>query len=207
MYRIPTIITAILIIIAASATAYLIKSTSLSLNDAQLVSSLIALFGCLGALISATFVVYIYIQTNRVFLIGQKPCLLIQIQNKKLQTNPQQKGVVSVTSITITNTSQNEFNDLTLYVNLQVWKKKLDISDLFTPNMFIAAQDRRQMNFKTLSYLSKRGMEIKQATVNGYSVILSTHYTFTFNNKLEERQGPDYKWNSQKELWSLHSNP
>ena len=199
MYRIPTIITAILIIIAASATAYLIKSTSLSLNDAQLVSSLIALFGCLGALISATFVVYIYIQTNRVFLIGQKPFLLIQIQSKKLQTNPQ--GVVSVTSINYTNTSQNEFNDLTLYVKLQVRNRKWDISDLFTPNIFMAAQDRRQKNFKTLSYLSKRGMDINKATAFGYQVLLSTYYTFTFNNKLEDRQGPEYKWNSRKQLW------
>lgn len=199
MYRIPTITTAILIIIAASATAYLIKSTSLFLNDAQLVSSLIALFGCLGALISATFVVYIYIQTNRVFLIGQKPFLLIQIQSKKLQTNPH--GVVSVTSINFTNTSQNEFNDLTLYVKLQVRNRKWDISDLFTPNMFMAAQDRKQKNFKTLPYLSKRGLNINKATAFGYQVLLSTYYTFTFNNKLEDRQGPEYKWNSRKQLW------
>ena len=201
MYRIPTITTAILIIIAASATAYLIQSTSLFLNDAQLVSSLIALFGCLGALISVTFVVYIYIQTNRVLLIGQKPCLLIQIQNKKLQTNSQQKDVVPITSINYSNTSQNEFNDLTLYVKLQVRNRKWDISDLFTPNMFMAAQDRRQRNFKTLSYFYKRGIDINKATAYGYQVILSTHYTFTFNNKLEERQGPEYKWNSRKQLW------
>lgn len=201
MYKVPTIITAILIIIAASATAYLIKSTSLFLNDAQLVSSLIALFGCLGALISATFVVYIYIQTNRVFLIGQKPFLLIQIQSKKLQTNPQ--GFVSVTSINYMNTSQNEFNNLTLYVKLQVRNRKWDISDLFTPNMFMAAQDQRQKNFKTLSYLSKRGIDINKATAFGYQVILYTNYTFTFNNKLEDRQGPEYIWNSRKQLWVL----
>lgn len=70
MYKIPIAITIILIIAAGSATAYIIKCSSLVISDADLVSNLVALFACLGALISATFVVYSYIQTNKAFLLS-----------------------------------------------------------------------------------------------------------------------------------------
>ena len=203
MYRVPTIITAILIVAGASTTVYLIKSTGLSLDDAQLVSSLIALFACLGALISATFVVYSYIQTNRAFLLGQKPFLLIQVKSEHLQPNPQTQGVVPFTFIDYTNTSQNEFNDLTLFVKLRVANRDVDISDLFKPKMFMAAHDQRHRRFETLSFLSERGIDINNETASGNQVILSTHYTFTFNNKLEERKGPEYKWNGQIQHWEL----
>ena len=203
MYKVPTIITVFLIIAAIATSVYLIKSPSLSLNDAQLVSSLIALCACLGALISATFVVYSYMQTNRAFLLGLRPFLLIQVKSEHLQPNPQTQGVVPFTFIHYTNTSQNEFNDLTLFVKLRVTNRDVDLSDLFKPKMFMAAHDQRHRRFETLAFLSKRGVDINNETASGNQVILSTYYTYTFNNKIEERKGPEYKWNGQIQHWEL----
>lgn len=203
MYRVPTIITIFLIIAAIAISVYLTKSPNFTLNDDQLVSSLIALFACLGVLISATFIVYSYIQTNRTFLLGQKPSLLIQVKSEHLQPNPQTQGVVPFTFIHYTNTSQNEFNDLTLIVKLRLSNRDVDLSDLFKPKMFMAAHDQRHRRIETLTFLSKRGVDITNETASGNQVLLSTSYTFTFNKKFEERKGPEYKWNGQIQHWEL----
>jgi hypothetical protein len=69
--------------------------------------------------------------------------------------------------------------------------------------MFMAAHDQRHRRIETLTFLSKRGVDINNETASGNQVLLSTSYTFTFNKKLEERKGPEYKWNGQIQHWEL----
>ena len=47
MYKLPIIISSVLLVIVVVACAYLLKSSQLTLTDAQLVSSVITLFTCL----------------------------------------------------------------------------------------------------------------------------------------------------------------
>ena len=183
--------------------AYCIIGTcNFVMNDAELVSNLISLFVCLGTLISATFIVYSYMQTNKAFMLSQKPFLLIQVVSEHLQPDPQAQPI-PFTIIHYTNTSQNEFVDLTIFVKIHVSNRVVDISDLFRTKMFMAAHDQRNRRFETLSFLSTRGLDINAETASGNQVILSTHYTFNFSNKLEMRQGPEYKWNSQIKHWEI----
>ena len=203
MYRLPVIISTVLIVAAGAVCTYLLKSPHLTLSDAQLVSSLITLFACLGALISATFVVYSYLQTNRMFLLGQKPSLLIQVKSEHLKPTPQSESLVPFTFIHYTNTSSNEFADLTVLVKLKLPSREVDLSDLFKQKMFMAGHDQRHRRFETLDFLSSRGVDINKETASGNQVMLSPSYTFTFNKKLEERKGPEYKWNSGIQHWEL----
>jgi len=203
MYKLPIIISSVLLVIAVVACAYLLKSSQLTLTDAQLVSSVITLFTCLGALISATFVVYSYLQTNRIFLLGQRPSLLIQVTSDHLNPTPQSENTVPFTFIHYTNTTSNEFDDLTILVKLRIGTREIDLSDLFKPNMFMAGHDKRHRRFETLSFLASHGADINKEITSGNQVILSLSYTFTFNSKLEERKGPEYKWNSEIQEWEL----
>jgi len=59
---VPTIISTGLIIIFVVGVIILKTSTTLQLSDGEMVNSIIAIFACLGGLISATFVVYSYIR-------------------------------------------------------------------------------------------------------------------------------------------------
>jgi hypothetical protein len=203
MYKLPIIISSVLFAIAVVVCAYLLTSSKLTLTDAQLVSSLITLFTCLGALISATFVVYSYLQTNRIFLLGQRPSLLIQVTSEQLIPIPQSKNSVPFTTIHYTNTTSNEFDDLTILVKLTLGSREIDLSDLFKPKMFMAAYDQRHRQFETLSFLASHGVDINKEITSGNQVMLSLSYTFTFNSKLEERKGPEYKWNYEIQRWEL----
>jgi hypothetical protein len=157
----------------------------------------------MGALISAIFVVNSYIQTNKVFLLSQRPSLLIQVQGQHIQINAQNNEPVPHTFVHYSNTSQNDFDDLTIVLKLQASNRIIDLADLFKPKMFMAAPDKRHRKFETLALLSQRGVDIESETRTGNQVLLSTGYTFTFNYKLEEKKGPVYKWNGQIRNWEL----
>lgn len=203
MYRVPIVITIFIVILSILASSWVILSTTLQLNHAELINSLIAIFACMGGLISATFIVYSYIQTNKAFIHSQRPFLLIQVVCKDLAPNPQSQTLVPYTFIHYINTSGNEFNDLTMVIKIRVGGREMDISDLFTPKMFMAARDRRHRKFDTLSFLSQRGIDINSEAIAGNPVILSTGYKFSFSNKPEVRKGPEYKWNPQIQHWEI----
>jgi hypothetical protein len=203
MYKLPIIISLSLILCAFVTALFIIDTTSLQLDDADVVTSLIAIFTCLGVLVSATFVVYSYALTNETYLKSQKPSLLIQVKSEHLQPNPQTQSTSPFTFIHYKNTSQNEFEDLTIYVKLYVGNRELDLSDLFRPKMFMAAHDQRHRRFETVPFILRRGIDINSETAAGNQVILSTSYFYTYNKKREDRKGPEYKWNAQIQHWEL----
>ena len=96
---VPIVITIFIVILSIVASSWIILSTTLQLNHAELINSLIAIFACMGGLISATFIVYSYIQTNKTFIHSQKPFLLIQVVCKHLAPNPQSQTLVPYTFI------------------------------------------------------------------------------------------------------------
>jgi len=137
------------------------------------------------------------------FLLGQRPSLLIQVKSEHNKATPQSENSVPVTCIHYNNTTANEFTDLTVLVKLKLSSREIDLSDLFKPKIFMAGHDVRYRRFETLSFLSSRGIDINKETTSGNQVILSPSYNFTFNKKLEERKGPEYKWNSEIQYWEL----
>lgn len=202
MYKGPTIVTIFLVVLSVAASGWLISSTTLQFTHAELVSSLIAIFACMGGLISATFVVYSYVQTNKAFIDSKKPSLLIQVKSEHQSPGPQQPPI-PFTFIHYKNTSPNEFTDLTIRLKVEVGSRTIDISDLFSPKMFMAAHDPRNRRFETVTFFAIRGIDINAEAQSGNPVILSTGYQFSFNKRLEEREGPNYKWNPQIQHWEI----
>lgn len=202
LYKGPTLITIILIALSVAVSRWLITSTSVKLTQAELVNSLIAIFACMGGLISATFVVFSYIQTNKAFMDSKKPFLLIKVKSEHLPPGPQQPPI-PFTFIHYTNTSGNEFTDLTIKLKVEAGNSTIDISDLFSPKMFMAAHDPRNRRFETETFIAQHGLDINAEAQLGNPVILSTSYQFSFNKRIEERKGPNYKWNPQIRHWEI----
>ena len=181
--RIPIIITVILVLITVAAFCILLTSKSLRLTNAEMVNSLIAIFACLGALISATFVIYSYLMTNYAFIQSQKPYLLIQVVKGRdvIEGN----RTVPTTVIHYTNITDNTFLDLTMDLRVSVLDKEIDISDLFTPNIYMAARDKRNRTFKPIELLlNKCGININAKAQADNPVILKVGYKYSFNKKV-----------------------
>jgi len=199
---VPSIISIFLSIVSIAAIFVIKTSTSLQLSDGEMVNSIIAISACLGGLISATFVVYGYIQTNKAFLFSLKPSLLIRVVSEHLP-NSQQTKQVPYTFIHYANTSNNEFVNLTMEIKLKIGTREIDLSDLFKPKMSMAAQDTRQNRIETFDILGQRGIDINREVQAGNAAILKTGYRFTFNGKEEKRAGAEYKWNAGISHWEI----
>jgi hypothetical protein len=156
----------------------------------------------MGGFISAAFVVYSYVQTNKAFMDSKKPSLLIQVKSEHLPPGPQQLPI-PFTFIHYKNTSLNEFTDLTIRLTVELGSRTIDISDLFSPKMFMAAHDVRDRKFETVTFFAERGIDINTQAQSGNPVILSTGYQFSFNKRPEKREGPNYKWNPQIQHWEI----
>ena len=203
MFKVPKIVAIILTILVISASIYLLASKHIQLSNGERVTSLISLFVCWGVLISAIFVVYSYLQTNFAFIESQRPSLLIQVESVRQKSSSRPKSFTPITIIHYKNTTKNEFKDLTLNITVSIASRKRNISNLFSKKMFMAGSDARYGRFKTLSFLSKRGIDANTETRAGKPVVLMTGYNYTFNNKLEKRKGPEYKWDADGQWWRL----
>jgi hypothetical protein len=131
MQRVPVTIS-VLIIIAWDATSwFLISSSQVGLTGAQLVEYLILLATAAGAFVSATFVVWSYLQTNQAFALSQKPALLLVVNNLKLARSTTNQEIVHRTQVIYRNTTQNSFYDLTIQLDVTVANRSVDLSDSF----------------------------------------------------------------------------
>jgi len=199
--RIPIIISLALILIAGGVFYILLTSKWLKLTDGELINSLIAIFACLGALISVTFVIYSYMMTNYAFVLSQKPFLLIQVVNEKVAI--EDSRTVPRTVIHYENITKNTFFDLTMNIRVCVFDKEIDISDLFTLNMYMAGGDKRDRRFKPIELLSEHGVDINAETHAGNPVILKIGYRYTFNKKIETFEVQEYEWKASTQTWDI----
>ena len=187
------IITIALIIIGIGVTLFVLNTKIKS----DVVSNIIQIWMCVAALISVVFVISSYIQTNQAFIASQKPHLLLIARGGPNQNNP----TMHMTQIHYENKSNNPFYDLNILVRVSTQNTLVDLSNLFSPNMYMAVHDVRDRTFDTRLELSQRGFDIDAAVKANQTIILSLVYTFLFNNKKESIKVQEYIW--QNGNWSI----
>lgn len=203
MNKTPLIIVSFLILVCSAIIYWIWTSSILNLANPQKVNSSIAIFACLGAFISATFVVYSYLHTNKSFIESQRPHLLIQVENLKAKENNQSETLIPMTRIHYRNITNNRFLDLTIGVKVSAENREIDLSDLFRPNMTMIGLDSRQRTFAPISLLNERGLNIRAVARKGNEVKLNLTYTYTFNKKREIVEAQLYRWDAEREEWSI----
>ncbi|EHQ9269905.1 hypothetical protein ACJO1Y_05325 [Vibrio parahaemolyticus] len=172
---------------------------TITLEDSEVVTALIALFGTLGALISATFVVASYMQTNNAYIESQRPHLLI------LAESLTEKGTAEpVTCIHYHNITNSRFTDLTITVVLEAENRKVNLSHLFRSNMTMIGRDQRQRNFKILDEATKLGLDIESTAMSGREVKLLLGYEYTFNDAKEHVGAQEYIWDANSREWRIN---
>ena len=94
---------------------------------------------------------------------------------------------------------------MSLSVKVSTKNTIVNLSDLFTKNMYVASQDARQRNFATVEELKKRGFDLNSAVEQHQEITLSLAYEFNFNNKNEEINVQKYVWDSSgtKPHWAI----
>ncbi|MDN3520181.1 hypothetical protein [Halomonas ramblicola] len=187
-------------IIAAGSFAswYLAVSKSLDLDDADLVSSIIAIAASVGALVSATFVIFSYLQTNRAFIEAQRPQLLILLDNKyEHETN------LPVSFIHYHNITQNKFDDLKIIVEVTINGEKHSLDHLFRSSMTMIGQDRRQRKFKPYDELANVGVDMPAQESLGNKIELDITYEYIFYRKLDRVHAQKYEWDGKSKRWEI----
>lgn len=157
-----------------------------------LINVLIQLWIFITALISATIVIASYIHTNNVFVLSQKPHLLIKVISDSYKE----------TCINYINTSPNPFYDLTICIFIYIDRKKINLSDLFHKKMYMASQDNRIRRFNFINELKERGIKVDNFQMKK-KIKLTIFYSYTFNNRKELVQVQEYKYNLQNSVWEI----
>lgn len=197
--RVPFVITVLLIGVGIASTAFLIQQgTNLGIGMADIVSNTIQIWICVGAFVSVAYVISSYVHTNTVFVLSQKPHLFLFVGEQEIQRSQDNAEMVHVTVINYVNNSGNPFYDLSLSIKLSTPNTTVDLSDLFTKNMYMAAHDTRQRNFVTVDELRKRGFDLNSAVEQNQQIILSLIYEFKFNKKAEKVKVQEYFWDTSK---------
>jgi len=202
MRRLPVIVSIIVTLLVLAAAVLLASHSYLMLTDAQLVQSEIALFGLLGAAVSATFVVYEYLQTSRAFVESQRPQLLIQVLNGYEQASPDARRV-PVSEFHYKNITANRFINLTLHIALDLNGTSVDLSDLFPQGMVMVGLDARQKTFKPFQLLAEHGIAMEAAVTAGKESILSISYSYSYNGRLETLHVQKYVWDNATLGWQI----
>lgn len=184
-----------LIIVGIGLTCFAIKTTIAS----SIVSNIIQIWICVSVLISVIFVIYSYIQTNRAFVLSQKPHLLLMVLDRTNNATPPAHR----TQIHYENKSNNPFYDLNISVKLSTQNTTVDLSDLFSPNMYMAVGDTRDWTFDTKKQLLQRGFDLDAAVRANKIIILLLEYSFSFNNKKEIIKVQEYIWKNNG--WQISS--
>ncbi len=187
------------IVIALFGIYLILFSEQITLNDSEVVTALIALLGTFGALISATFVVASYIQTNNAYIESQRPHLLVLVEN----LNERETGT-PVSCINYHNITNNRFTDLTITVVLEAENREVNLGHLFRPNMTMIGKDQRQRSFKILDEAINRGLDIEGIATSGREVKLLIGYEYTFNNVKEHVDAQEYIWNANLSGWQIN---
>lgn len=196
---VPFIITILLVVIGVVSTVFLFqRGVVWGLSKADIVSNVIQIWICVGAFVSAAYVISSYMHTNRAFILSQKPHLLLFVSQKELPRSQDDNEMVHMTFINYVNNSDNPFYDLSLSVKVSTPNTTVNLDDLFTQNMYMAARDSRERNFATVDELKKRGFDLNSAAEQNQEIVLSLAYKFTFNKKVEEIKVQEYIWDTSK---------
>ena len=191
MNKTPIIIAFTLFLCAIIASIFIFSAV---LSNKEIIDALVAVFASLGALISATFVIYSYLQTNKAFVEAQRPHLLIQV------VKDPKTGEILILYRNITN---NRFNDLTISLTVTAINLKFDLSYLFRKKMVMIGQDNRHRIFSPIEELKKHGLDLQEVASGGNEILLSVNYAYTFNSETDFVQAQKYKWDTKNEAWEI----
>lgn len=203
MNRVPTIISVGLVVAAVTASVYISSIGGLTLSDSEQVNAYIALSACLGALVSATFVVFSYLETNKAYVEAQRPHLLIQMASLKAKEDQTSETLIPMSSIHYRNISNNRFLDLTILVRVSARNRSFSLSDLFREKMTMIGQDTRQRTFNPTTELRSRGLELQQVATEGNEIQLTIDYKYTFNGIEDYVNAQVYRWDAKREEWTI----
>lgn len=201
MAKVPLILTGALTIVAGLATAYV--ASNASLTDSEVIQAEIGIFATYGALVSAAFVVYSYLQTNSAFIESQRPQLYIRVESLKGCDDANATKTYPVTRIHYKNTTANQFSDLTIGVKVEAAGQSFDLGDQFRPNMIMIGHDERQKWFKTVTALKEKGCDLNDLAAAGTDVYLKLSYSFTHADEKKVIPCQYYKWDSKLQQWVL----
>jgi hypothetical protein len=199
----PIAITVFLLLVAAIASAYISRFTILQLTDADLVNAHIAIAACLGAFVSATFVVFSFLQTNKAHIESHRPHLLLQIENLQARENDESGRLIPMSMIHYRNITNNRFNDLTIIVVVTAVNRRFDLSDMFRKEMTMIGLDARQRTFNPLVELRNRGLELQDVAGEGNEVQLTIDYRHTFNGEEDYVNAQSYRWDAKRQEWAI----
>jgi len=187
-----------LTLLAAVGSWAIVYCDALELKPSEVVSSLIAVIASLGALVSATFVVASYLQTNKAYVESQRPHLLTLVESRKYDVSGEPLSIIHYHNIT-----NNRFNDLTIHIKAESDNRVYDLSYLFRQNMAMIGQDRRQRSFKPVEELSKAGLNLQETSSSGKEVKLMVGYEYTFNGVVDKVNVQQYRWDAGTQLWEI----
>lgn len=203
MNKTPLVITLVLCLVAAVALAYISSSKALELTDAELINSYVAIGACLGAFVSATFVVFSYLQTNRAYIESQRPHLLIQIQNMLADEKDESGVPIPMSRINYRNITNNRFTNLSIGVIVTAQNRTISLSDLFRQNMAMIGHDSRSRTFNPGRELSKRGLELQETAEAGNEINLYLSYSYTFSGVKDTVEAQMYRWDAKRREWQI----
>jgi hypothetical protein len=201
--KIPTKISSFLIVLGLFGSSFILLQDTESLRLNEKISNHIALWAGVAAFISAAYVIASYLQTNYAFILSQRPHLRIRVENVMARISEQDHTLVHMTRILYENLTINPFEDLTIKVKVHNSKTVADISDLFSPKMFMAGHDARQRNFCTRTEILARGFEIESQFVASDPPKLSISYEFTFSQEVQQINIQQYAWDVTRKEWTI----
>lgn len=201
--RVSIVISLLLVLVGAITSYFIVTWDVASLPVSSKATTLVSLWACVSAFISAAFVIRSYLQTNRAFVLSQKPHLRIWVQNGNARTSQQDATPVHMTIVHYENMTLNPFQDLTIHVKVGNSKVSADLSELFSPKMFMSGRDQRQRSFPTKKQCLARGLDIEAEFPSDDPLKLSISYEFTFANKLEKVTIQMYFWDRGRKQWQL----
>ena len=76
-----------------------------------------------------------------------------------------------------------------------------DLSNLFSPNMYMAVHDSRTRHFPTEKELLDKGFNLDAVVSADQTVTLSLEYTFSFTRKKECIKVQEYIW--ENDNWTI----
>ena len=191
-------ITFLLCVAAALSVLYLANGSDLQIKDSDLISLYISIAACLGALVSATFVVFSYLQTNNAYIEAQRPHRLAMMESLVREGTGEPVSRVHYQNIT-----NNRFTDLTLDIKVTAGNREYSLSELFRKKMTMIGRDQRQRSFHPLKELQALGLDLQSTAESGNEVTLDVSYEYTFNKKKDVVNAQMYRWNASRREWEI----
>tara|TARA_R110002049_G_C9160924_1_gene560993 strand:- start:3574 stop:4188 length:615 start_codon:yes stop_codon:yes gene_type:complete len=203
MNKTPLLITVLLCLMAAAALSYISVSKELDLSSAELVNSYVAIGACLGAFVSATFVVFSYLQTNKAYIESQRPHLLIQIQNLVADKPDDSGNPIPMSRINYKNITNNRFSDLCIEIIVSAQNREIYLDNLFRKNMAMIGHDNRNRTFNPGRELMNRGLNLQETAEAGREVNLYLNYSYTFAGVKDTVEAQMYRWDAKARQWQI----